>query len=150
LKEYRYLLKPEELEQSRKKYKGKLAGVRHRYTTALDGLVRVRIMIFGMALLVFYSPILQYIIRDTFIEDLWLERGIFSIIFLISGLIFNSIRYLSLVLAIIPFILMSLVGMSVYFWVIFILILSGFYYQITAKKYKTELNASAIENQLIE
>ncbi len=152
--------KKEELEYREMKFTGKYAGKSWEHSQCIDGLIRTRAIIFIMVLLVFYPMVSNYIFHDYFSLEMFIERVVYSVLFLIAGMMFNKYRMLSTVIAMIPMIIILLtylaiagqfsigkVGFSVA--IIFIL-LSGVYYHYKGKRLRKELDQSLLENQLIE
>ncbi len=52
LKRLKWLLRKEEIDFERAKYKGKLAGQGYKYSRSIDGLISTRIIIFSMSSLI--------------------------------------------------------------------------------------------------
>jgi sulfite exporter TauE/SafE len=108
-----------------------------------------------MSVLVFYPIITNYLFHEIFIPELFFERIIFSAMLLMSGLLFNRFRVISLILAFIPLLLIAITYLTIpenfnfkrigFILAILILIASGFYYHFKAIRLKKELLATTID-----
>ena len=85
-----WLGKEEELEFRKLKFRDKNAGKIYQYSNHVDGLIRTRAIIFAMVLFAFYPVILNYLFEDQFNNGFFFERLSFSIMFLVSGFLFNK------------------------------------------------------------
>lgn len=158
--QFKWLLKYDEVAFEEKKFKGKLAGKAYKYAKHIDGLIRVRMAIFIMAILVLYPVLSHYVFYEIFDFNFLLERLIFSGILIAMGLLFNKIRMIAIVIAVLPLLLIlytylvipgQLPIRTILFMLIIILfILSGIYHHLQLKKTRSELEATLIENHLIE
>jgi len=155
-----WLGKKEELEFGKLKFRGKNAGKIYQYSNHVDGLIRARVIIFAMTILAFYPVLINYLGTGQLQKEFFFERLIFSVMFLISGLIFNKYRILSVFLAAIPMALILATYLFVagqfniyriaYSAAILLFILSVLYYNFNVKKLEKELGNSLLENQLID
>lgn len=97
--ELKWLARADELELEKKNFRGKLAGKSWKYAQNLRALIRTRAIILLMSVIVYYPIISEFAYHSQFRIDLLKERFIYSILFLISGLLFNKFRIISLLLA---------------------------------------------------
>lgn len=157
---FNWLVRKEELEFKKIKFRGKLAGQAYKYSRNIDGLIRTRIIIFAMSLLVLYRVFANYLFHDYFDMQFLLERLIFSGLILAGGLLFNKFRIISILLAVIPLMLItssylldpsqSHLRIVVFMIGIISIILSGIYHNVQSKKIKKNLEKTLLENQLID
>lgn len=148
----KWLAKTEEIEFEKTKFHGKLAGKAWKYSRNLSGLIRTRAIIFLMAILVFFPVLTNYLFHDIFYPELLIERAIYSVIFITSGILFNKLRILSIILASLPIILILTTYLLIlkqfdykvigFLAAILFLILSGIYHNYRLKIIKRELDNS--------
>lgn len=158
--ELSWLGKKEELEFRKLKFRDKNAGKIYQYSNHVDGLIRTRAIIFAMVLLAFYPVLMNYLGTNKLHTGFFYERIIYSAMFLISGLLFNKFRILSIILATIPMLMIVAsylliagnfnISRIAYSTAVLLFILSGFYYNYKVKKLEKELSQNLLENQLIE
>ena len=155
---FKWLGKKEEVEFEQHEFKGKGAGKAWKYTQNLNGLIRTRVIIFLMALLMFYPIITNFLFHDVFFAELFIARLVYAGLLVLAGVLFNRYRFLAIGLASIAILLaISDYLLSETYDVrqigalsgVLILILSGIYHHIQLKKLRKELEASLVENQLI-
>ena len=145
----------DEVEFAKFKFSGKLAGKSWKYQRNLDGLIRTRIIIFVMAAMVFYPILTNKIYHNHFDPGLMLERTVFSLLLLISGILYNQFRIFSTILALLPVSLILLTYTPLFSdWdlqkvgimaAIFLLIGAGFYYHFMVKQLRKELESEIPE-----
>jgi len=104
---FKWMIKKEEVEFEKMKFKGKLAGKAYKYSRNIDGIIRTRILIFAMSILVLYRVLANYLFHEVFDFQFLIERAIFGVIILSSGLLFNKFRLLSIILAVIPLLIIT-------------------------------------------
>ena len=148
----KWLGKADEIEFEKNKFKGTLAGKAWKYSRNLDGLIRVRAVIFIMAILVYFPVITNYFIHDFFSPELLFERFIYSVMLITAGVMFNRFRVLTIVVATIPLalILLNYVMIAGQFdnrkvaftIAIIVLILSGIFHHFKLLKLRKELEAN--------
>lgn len=155
-----FLGKKEELEFSKRKFRGKNAGKIYRYSNHIDGLIRTRAIIIAMVLLVFIPVVLVYQENEEIGKMLLYERLIYSVFFLVSSLLFNRARYIAVLLTTLP--LLALLSSYLlipgnfsfravgFLSAILFTVLSGLYSDRKAKKIKNELSNLSLENTLID
>lgn len=153
-------LRPAEIELEQQKFRGKLAGTSYQYSKHLDNLRRTRVIIFVMSVLVFFPVMNIYFITGQFVLGLLIERAIFSIMLIASGLLFNKLRIPALILAMIPIVIIiggylfvpgqfdiRIIG---FMGAILVLIGSGVYHHIKVQKLGKELERNTLEAHLID
>ena len=155
----KWLVKEDELEFEKRKFSGKLAGLSWRYSQNLRGLIRVRAIILIMTLLVFYPILSNFIFHGVFFPELLWERVIFSVVLLISGLLFNKFRLASIIIAIIPILIILLTYIVVagqfdyrkigFTSAILVILISGIYHHFQLIRLRRDLESTDLENQLI-
>ena len=155
----RSLVKKEEAEFEQHEFNGKAAGKAWRYTQNLDGLIRTRVLIFAMAILIFYPVVTNLLLHGVFSIGQFAARFFYACLLTIGGMLFNRYRILAIILASVPILLAishyllfenyDAKRIGALFGVLF-LFLSGIYHHYQLKKLRKELEASFIENQLIE
>ncbi len=159
LQNFKWLALKDEIEFEQRKFKGKLAGKANKYSQHLDGIIRTRIMIFAMSMLIFHSVLTNYLLHDSFEMEFLIERSIFSMIFMVCGILFNKARIVTIIISSLPLLLIIISyffdnqfsGRPFAFMTgITIVLLSGVYHQIQLKKLKKELENSLIENSLLK
>ena len=143
------MIRKEEVSFSKTKLKGKLGAKIYKYGTHLDKIIASRLAMFITAIFVFLDILSNYVFHDSFLMELFIERFVCSIILIIAGLLFNKLRTVSILLAIIP----TLYLLHSYFFfqenfsvyrvgitaAMLIVIGSGIYYDYQAKKIRKEL-----------
>lgn len=157
---FRWLGKKDELAFAKQEFRGKLAGKSWKYEQNLDGLVRTRLIIFFMSIFILYPVLSNYVFHGVFSGDLLFERLIFSVILIFSGLIFNKFRIVSIILGMIPIMLILIIYLLIpgqfgvwrfgFMGAILCLIGAGFYHNKNIKQLRKELEATLLENQLID
>lgn len=126
------------------RFRGKLAGKKWKHEQAVDRINIARKIIFLMSILVFY-PVLRYYLDFGVFDLIWfIERLIYSIVFLLCGIFFEKFRLASMIIAMIPilFILFSYLFFIEYFplriiafnLAIMFLIGMGIYFHFQEKK----------------
>ncbi len=156
IEEFQWLLRKEEIEFEKKKFKGILAGKAYKYSRNIDGLIRTRILIFAMSLIVFYPVLTNYLFHEYLDIQFFIERIVFCAILVTSGLLFNKYRVLSIILAVIPVLIISStyliypgtfhIRTGAFMLAIAMVILIGIYHDFQCKKIKRELEAAVNEN----
>jgi len=156
----RWLGAKEELDFAKQKFRGKLAGKMARYRTSLESIIRVRFMIFIMALLVFSPIVTNYFLHDVFSKELFYERIVFSVALLAAGLIYNKNRVIAIIIASIPILLIIYTYVFIpgnfdiktvgFMMAILVFILRGLFHHFRLIKMKKELHSFLIENSLID
>ena len=151
-----WLGKKEEVEFSKLKFRGKHAGPAWKYTQNVDGLIRVRAIIFVMAVLVYYPVIINAFYLDLSVRELLLERFVFSVMLLFAGIFFNHFRVGSIFIAAIPLgiILLSYcldpthlqIKRIAFLMSILIIVLLGIYNHVRLYKLKKQLEHSLRKN----
>ncbi len=149
-------------------FRGKKAGLAWKYNNHLNGLARTRFIIFVMVILILYPAIVNYLYPSAInslhdIPDpkiMLYERGVYSIIFLLSGLIFNRFRIVAILLASVPLILaiITYVLLSdgfgftnmLYLIAVLLIINVGFYNNYMIHKLREQLEHDFIEQHLVE
>lgn len=157
---FKWMLKNEEIEFEKMKFKGKLAGKAYKYSNNIRGLIRTRIIIFSMSILVLYRVLANYLFHEVFDLQFLIERIVFSVVILTAGLLFNKFRTLSILLAVSPLIIITGTYLFIpgqfhlrtvaFMLAIILMILAGIYYNVQSKKLKRELESTYLENQLID
>ena len=149
LDKFKWLGKEEEVAFEKNTFKGKLAAKSWKYSKNIDALIRIRILIFIMAVIVIIPALTNHIIHDQFSLSVLIERFVFSFMMVIAGLLFNKYRTASIILACIP------VGIILYMYVfvfgiydykilgfngaMLLFFLSGFYHDHQLKTLRKEL-----------
>lgn len=159
MQQLRWLGKAEEVDFEKQKFRGKLAGLAHKYSNAIDGLIRVRLVIFVMALLAFRPVLHNYLVHDFFSSEFLIERLICSVMFILAGLLFNKYRIVAITLAVLPMMLIVLtyvfhvydgfIRTTLFNIAVLGFILAGFYFNHKVKTLRKKLDSSKVENQLI-
>lgn len=150
--------KQDEVDFEKNKFKGKLAGKAWQYSKHLDGVIRTRVIIFAMAFIVLYRVLAHKIFNDFFSFEFLIERIIFSSMFILSAILYNKLRVLSFIVAIIPLVIIlaeyilgpggiKIIGFQ---GGILLLVLIGIYNNFKLKQLRKELESQLIENQLID
>lgn len=106
LDELPWLGKKEELEFREKKFSGKSAGKAWKYAQALDVIIRTRAIIFLLPLVLFYPVIISLFFLDIFSFELFIERLVLSLFFIVAGLLYNKYRIVSIIIASFPLVLL--------------------------------------------
>lgn len=155
-----WLGKKEELAYRDLKFKGKAAGTSWKYAQSIDGLIITRAVIFLMAVLVFYPILSNYLFHGVFSFELFMERVIYSAMFLTAGYLFNKHRLASVIIAVIPLIIILLMYLFIasqfsmwkvaFLVAVIFLVLRGIHYDRQSRKLKEELDRLLLENHLIE
>lgn len=156
----KWLGKKEELAFEKHTFRGKLAGKAWKYSKNIDGLIRTRAIIFLMALVVFYPLIGLYAVHGEVFTGLLAERLVYALLLILAGLLFNKFRILSIFLAALPLIAISLsyilipgvfdsrkLGFTI---AMLLFVFSGLYHHFQLKKLRRELETGLLENQLLE
>ncbi len=141
--------KKEELELRKMKFSGKAGGIAWKYSQTIDNLIMIRTLIFIMAILLLYPVLSNYFIHGVFSLDLLIERVIFCAVLIIAGLLYNKYRIFAIILAAIPLVLVVLTNLGKLPAAVTLIILSGIYFQIKAKRLQKELEGYLPENHLI-
>ena len=160
LDKFQWLLKSEEVNFEKKRFRGKLAGKAYKYSRHIDGLIRTRIIIFAMSVLVLYPVLANYLFHDLFDLYFLIERIVFAVLLLIAGLLFNKVRVLSIIIAVIPLIIITTTYILIpgqfnfrvvaFMIAIILIILVGIYHNFQSKRIKRDLENTYVENHLIE
>ena len=90
---FKWLGKKEEVEFEQHEFKGKGAGKAWKYTQNLNGLIRTRVIIFLMALLMFYPIITNFLFHDVFFVELLIARLVYAGLLVLAGVLFNRYRF---------------------------------------------------------
>jgi len=153
-----FLVRRDELEFKKRSFRGKQAGMLYKYSNHLDGLIRTRAIIFAMVVIVVVPAVLA--MQEETAVAILQERLVLSAIFLLAGLLFNKLRYLSIVIAALPLLLILVsyfftpgaVGLRPFAFngAVLALILSGIRHNYLAKKLRKELTDSSPENLLTD
>lgn len=154
-----FLGKKQELEFRKRKFSGKAAGKIYQYSDTVDSLIRTRAIILAMVLLALYPVVVYYFATGEFQGNFMMSRLIYSLFFLVAGLIFNKLRLLSVLIAAVPAALIIIENLfflqpfsfyrTGFAIAIFGLILSGLFYNYKVIKLEKELRNILLENQLI-
>lgn len=149
---FKWLLRQEEIDFTKRKYKGQLAGQAYKYAMNIDGLIRTRILIFLMSVLVLYRVLANYLFHEVFDINFLVERIVFAVIILTGGLLFNKYRVFSIILASVPLLLITCTYLFIpamfhlrtfgFMLGITLMILFGIYNHFQAKKIKRQLEDS--------
>ncbi len=149
MEEIRWLGRNDELEFSRITVPTKLVGRLWKYEQAIDKLIAIRVVIFGMSLFVFYPMFTNYFFYDVFDVNLLVTLSLCSVFLIISGLLYNRNRVLAIFLALIPigFMLFNLLVLQVEFFTkticfygaVFITLFVGFWIDFKAQKLRKEI-----------
>ena len=155
-----WLGKKEELAFRETKFSGKNAGKIYQYSNHVDGLIRTRAIICAMAVLVFYPVVVLYFVTGQFSNAFFFERVVFSIVFIVAGVLFNKFRIPAILIASIPMLLMAAtylfntmeidVYRIAYSIAILVLILGGLYHNHKVNILEEELSNTLLENQLLD
>ncbi len=130
------------------KFKGKLYGKEYQRERAADFLKKIRVLLFILPVLVFYPILTDFVIHDIVNYDLLFERTIFSIIFILSGILFYKNPLIAIIAAMLAPILMMTAMLFTGFYTIRLLgfygaiialLIVGIYYYFQEKKVRNEL-----------
>lgn len=150
---------PEEMEFSKKKFKGRLAGTSWNYAQNIDGVNRTRAIIFALPLLFILPVGLSFIAKQPFASEILIERIIMSIILILSGIYFHKNRILFIIVASLPVAAVFLTYIFAptfsiralgFYGAILMLLYFGIANHLNAKKQRKYLESKLISAHLID
>lgn len=152
-------LTAEERDFARQKFKGKEAGKAWKHTQHLQKITSAKVLIILMIFASWRLVITNYLFHDYWSTEMFVERAVLCFAFVISALLFNKFRILSVTLGVLG----MLVILFTYYisgtttlksyasnLAILLVIVSSLYFDVKAQKLRKELEPYVVHNHLTQ